>query len=171
MPDVCFKPEAQKSNYLAYFAQTYVPSQCSVSILHAVNASLIFKRCQAFWQNNSASAPLHLCASPEVREPAWILHMLSLCCFLAWSSNAPDIMSAWKWRQEANLFITVSFGHHHLNCMAQLRAFCALWKQTKQSRHIPHLKLLAFIVKLLSAPNGTAIMLDWNTFLKFIHVN
>lgn len=48
VPDVRFKPEAQKSNYLAYFAQTYVPSQRSVNILHAVNASLISKRCQAF---------------------------------------------------------------------------------------------------------------------------
>lgn len=154
-PDVCFKPEAQKSNYLAYFAQTCVPSERSVSILHAVNASLVSICCQAFWQNNSTSAPLHLCASPEVR----ILRMLSLCRFLAWSSGSPDITSAWKWRQEAKLFITVSFGHQRLNHTAQLRAYCALWKQTNHNHHTPHTKHLRFIVKMLSVRKVTAIML------------
>ncbi len=131
--DVCSKPEAQKSNYLAYFAQTCVPSERSRSILHAVNASLVFMCCQAFWQNNSTSAPLHLCASSEVR----ILRLLSLCRFLAWSSGAPDITSAWKWRQEAKLFITVSFGHQCLSPTAQLRAYCALWNKqiTPHTKH------------------------------------
>ncbi len=139
-PDVCSKPEAPKSNYLAYFAQTCVPSERSRSILHAVNASLVFMCCQAFWQNNSTSAPLHLCASPEVR----ILRLLSLCRFLAWSSGAPDITSAWKWRQEAKLFITVSFGHQCLSHTAQLRAYCALWKQTNHTPHKTRWRTLCF---------------------------